>query len=73
MLNDLLFRLRALLRRNSMGAELDEELRFHIEHEIEKHRRSGMSVDEAKRRVRQVFGGQEQVKEDCRQARGTSL
>jgi hypothetical protein len=57
-----------------MGAELDEELRFHIEHEIEKHRRSGMSVDEAKRRVRQVFGGQDQVKkEDCRQARGTSL
>lgn len=73
MLNDARFRLRALFRRDAMEADLDEELRFHIEHEIEKSRRAGMSAEEAKRRVRQVFGGQEQVKEDCREARGTSL
>jgi hypothetical protein len=74
MLNDLLFRLRALLHRNSRGADLDEELRFHIEHEIQKYRRSAMSVDEAKRHVRQLFGGgQKQVEEECREVRGTSL
>lgn len=73
MVSDLRFRFRALLRRDAMEAELDEELRFHIEHEIEKYRRVGMSADEAKRRVRQVFGGQDQVKEDCRDARGTGL
>jgi hypothetical protein len=32
MLNDLLFRLRALFLRNVMEAELDGELRFHFEH-----------------------------------------
>src|SRR5690348_4361158 len=32
-----------------------------------------MSEQEARRRTRLVFGGHEQVKEDCREARGTSF
>jgi len=37
MLNDLRFRLRALLRRDVVESELDQELRFHFEQEVEKH------------------------------------
>jgi hypothetical protein len=56
-----------------MEAELEQELRFHFEHEVEKQIRAGMTADEAKRRARLSFGGHEQIKEDCREARGTSL
>jgi hypothetical protein len=37
MLNDLLYRLRALFGRAGMEAELDDELRFHFEREVEKY------------------------------------
>jgi MacB-like periplasmic core domain len=73
MLSDLRFRLRSLFRRNAMEAELDQELCFHFEQEVEKHTRAGMTPEEARRRARLTFGGHEQVKEDCREARGTSL
>ncbi|MBB6147420.1 putative permease [Silvibacterium bohemicum] len=71
MLNDLLYRLRALFRRDAMEAELEDELQFHFEREIEKHRRAGMTEQEARRRARLSIGGHDQVKEDCRDARGT--
>jgi predicted permease len=73
MLNDLRFRLRALFRRKAMESDLDEELRFHFEHEVEKYIHAGMTTDQARRQARLHFGGHEQVKEDCREARGTSL
>jgi DNA-binding PadR family transcriptional regulator len=41
MLSDLIFRLRSLFRRNAVESELDEELRFHLEQQVEKHVRSG--------------------------------
>ncbi len=73
MLNDLRFRLRALFRRNVVEKELNEELRFHFEHEVEKYKKQGMTEAEATRRARLRFGGEAQVQEDCREARGTSL
>ena len=73
MWNDLLFRLRSLVRRNTVENELNDELRFHFEHEVEKHQKSGMPESEAKRLARLSFGGHEQVKEDCREAHGTSF
>jgi predicted permease len=73
MLNDLLFRLRALFRRGSLEEELDQELRFHFEQQVEKFTHQGMLPPEAKRQARLVFGGHEQVKEDCREAHGTNL
>jgi len=72
-ISDLLYRLRALLRRNSMEAELDEELRAHFERQVEKYTQSGLPREEAARRARLEFGGLEQVKEECREARGVSL
>ena len=70
MLHDVLFRLRTLFRRNSAENELDDELRFHLERQIEKYVSSGMTEAEAVRRARLEFGGIEQVKGECREARG---
>lgn len=36
MISDLLYRLRALFRNEAMEVELDEELRAHLEHQVEK-------------------------------------
>jgi predicted permease len=72
-LSDLFFRLRGLLRRKRVEAELDEELRAHLQYEAEKYVKSGLSPEEARRRARMALGGVEQVKEECREARGVSL
>ena len=73
MLHELLFRLRALFRHEYMEAELDQELRAHLERQVEKYVQSGLPVEEAKRRARLEFGGLDQVKEECRDARGVNL
>ena len=73
MLSDLYIRVRSLFRRTKVEAELDDELRFHQEQQADKYLRAGMSQEEALRQVRLDFGGFEQVKEDCREARGTSF
>ncbi len=70
MLSDLLFRFRSLFRRSTVEKELDEELRFHLEQQVEKHLRSGLTREEAMRRSRLEFGGLDQVSENCREARG---
>jgi putative ABC transport system permease protein len=73
MLDDLRFRLRALFRCRAAEDQLHEELRFHFDREVEKLVRSGHSREEALRRARLAFGGVEQIKEDCRDARGVRL
>ena len=73
MLSDLFSRLRSLFRRNVVEGELDEELRFHLEHQIEKHIQSGLTREESTLRTRLEFGGIAQVKGECREARGVSF
>jgi len=73
MLSDLLIRLRSLFRRDSVEAEMSDELRFHVERQAEKYAASGLPHEEAARRARLEFGGLERVKEECRDARGVSL
>jgi predicted permease len=70
MLSDLFIRLRALFRRNAVENELDDELRFHFDQQVDKYVRSGLRREEAQRRTRLEFGGLDQVKEQCRDARG---
>ena len=60
-----------LFRRNRQEANLHAELRFHLEQRVADLRLSGLAEEEARRRARLEFGGIEQVKEDCRDARGT--
>jgi predicted permease len=60
-----------LFNRKRMEAELDKELRFHFESQVSDKIRSGVSENEARRLTRIEFGGIEQIKEDCRDRRGT--
>ena len=60
-----------LVHRNRLERELDLELRYHFDRQVADYVRSGMSTEEAGRRARAQFGGLDQVKEDCRDARGT--
>src|SRR6185295_8816607 len=68
--SDIRYRMRALLRRNAVESELDEELRFHIERETGKHEAAGVPRDEAARLARVAFGGVERAKDESRDARG---
>ena len=63
-------KLRALFARSSVDVELDEELRFHLEHEIEKNLRDGMDPKEARRQALVAFGGMQRFKEETRDSRG---
>src|SRR5512142_2235126 len=71
--SDFRYRVRAIARRNTLEQELDDELRFHIEHEAEKYVRAGMPRSEAVHRARLAFGGVDRIKDDTRDARGTVL
>src|SRR5947208_14350968 len=73
MISDLLFRLRAVFLRRCIEKELDDELRFHFEREVEKLRHAGLDRQEATRRARLAVGGLDQAKAECREARGVSL
>src|SRR5579859_3283590 len=73
MWSDVKFRLRALFHRDALESELDAELRAHFERQVEKYVSAGAPREEALRRARLEFGGMDQVKEDCRDARGVSL
>ena len=70
MLTDLMLRIRSLLRRQAVERELDDELRFHLEQQVEAYRRAGLSREEAVRRATIEFGGLDQIKEAHRDARG---
>jgi macrolide transport system ATP-binding/permease protein len=63
--------LHRLFTRRRMEAELDKELRFHFESQVADKVCSGASEAEARRLTRIEFGGIEQVKEACRERRGT--
>jgi predicted permease len=56
-----------------MESDMDAELRFHIESCADDLVRSGIPRHEAMRRARLEFGGIEQTKEVCRDARGLNL
>ncbi|HEX6038241.1 permease prefix domain 1-containing protein [Longimicrobium sp.] len=65
------YRVRALLDRAALDRELDEELRFHLEREAERHERAGLSREDALRRAEAEFGHLDSIKEASRRARGT--
>lgn len=67
------FWLNAILRRSRLESEMDAELNFHVETYAEDLVRSGIPRHEALRRARLEFGGLEQTKEVCRDARGLNL
>jgi putative ABC transport system permease protein len=66
----LLRRARALTSRARLDRELDEELRSHLEMEVEYNVRQGLPPDEARARAVREFGGVARVREEAREARG---
>jgi predicted permease len=60
-----------LLRRKQMEERLDKELHFHLDQHTADLIARGQSPQEARRHARLALGGPEQVKESCRDARGT--
>jgi predicted permease len=60
-----------LSKTGRMEKELDAELRFHFESQVADKIQAGLSEAKARRATRLEFGGLEQIKQDCRQSRGT--
>ena len=56
MLTSFLIRLRALLDRRGADAELDDELRYHLERETERNVANGMSPPDAHDAARRALG-----------------
>jgi len=67
-----LARLKTLFHRGRMEDDLSEELQFHLQNEIEKNIKSGMSPEEARYAARRAFGNIGLVKEDTRAMWGWS-
>jgi predicted permease len=65
-------RVRGLFSKGGMDAEMDEEIRFHIEQETEKNLRAGMGPSEARRKAILAFGGVERAREQTREGRGVA-
>jgi predicted permease len=72
-LSSLLRRWRAVIHKDKLENELDEELRFHLERDIEQNIRSGMTTQDARYAALKSFGGVDRSKEECRDARGVRL
>ncbi len=72
-LDSIRFRMAALFRRDQVRAEMDEELRSHIQHRADDLERSGLKPVEAERRARIEFGGREKYKEEIHELLGNSF
>jgi macrolide transport system ATP-binding/permease protein len=59
-------RLRALFRKKQAELDLNDELQFHLQNQIDEYVSRGMNVQEARRAALKSLGGVEQVKENCR-------
>src|SRR5271170_6434819 len=69
-LDSLRFRIASLFRRSQINAEMEEELRSHIQHRADDLERSGFPRSEAERRARIEFGGYARYKEESHEALG---
>jgi putative ABC transport system permease protein len=69
-LKELLCSIRSLFRRRQEEQQLHEELQFHLERQIEDNIVRGMSPQEARYAALRLFGGVQQIQEECREARG---
>src|SRR6185295_15280105 len=73
MFHRLSLRLRSLFRGAAMDQELDEELRYHLEQQIDAHIARGLPPDRARREALLAMGGLDQRKEECRDTRKTRV
>ncbi|MFC1791894.1 permease prefix domain 1-containing protein, partial [Gemmatimonadota bacterium] len=64
------WRLEVLFLKGRAEAELEEELRYHLDEEVRANLKEGLSPREARRKAMADFGGVERTKEQVRDARG---
>ena len=62
-------RLRSLFRRTHVEQELDEELAFHLQRQIEENRARGLTEEQVRLAARRALHGLEKRKEECRDMR----
>ncbi len=65
-------RFRALFQKQKLDAQMDDEMRSHIEMQTQENINSGMHPDEARYAAQRQFGWVESIKETCRDQRGVS-
>ena len=61
--------LRGLVRNRQLDAEMDEEMRSHIEMRTQQHIEEGMTLEEARHAAAIRFGWMDSIKETCRDER----
>jgi len=66
----LLRKILALFRKETLDAEMSEEMRLHLEQRTRENIAAGMLPDEARYAALRKFGGVEQAKELARDQRG---
>jgi predicted permease len=71
MMSSILTRLRGLWQRRRVAREMDDELRFHLEMEIQAHRDRGVPALEARRLALRDLGGLDQTREAIRDVRAS--
>src|SRR5881628_77690 len=71
-LHKLRLRFRALFQKQKLDAQMDDEMRSHIEMQTQENIDSGMHPDEARYAALRQFGWVESIKETCRDQRGVS-
>src|SRR5215470_1402082 len=69
-LHRLLARVHALFKKQNLDADMDEEMRAHIEMRTQQYVDAGMNLKEARFAALKQFGWAESVKETCRDQRG---
>jgi len=62
-------RFRSLFRRSEIERELNDEMQFHVQSQIDENITAGMSPEVAQTAALRSLGGSEQIKEECRDAR----
>jgi len=68
-LKELLRSVRSLFRRRQEEQQLHDELQFHLERQIDENLAAGMPPEEARYAALRLFGGVQQIKEECRDMR----
>lgn len=68
-LHTIRLRLRSLMHRDEVEQELSDELQDHLEQKTREYIGAGLTSEEARSRALREFGGVEQSKESCREAR----
>src|SRR5262245_63344771 len=71
-LTTLPLRLRSVFRRRRVEQELDEEIKYHLDRQMEEFIAKGLTPEEARYATLQRFRAVEQRKEECRDVRNLS-